>query len=473
MKKIPVALVLLGLFSACGPAPERDRPLGLVVSMVEHPQWSINANIYEVNTRQFSPEGTFGAFAGHLDRLQDMGVDILWFMPIQPIGEKNRKGSLGSYYSIRDYTAVNPEFGTFDDFKKVVEEAHARGMYVILDWVANHTAWDHHWTETNPEYYETDEEGNFFPPIADWSDVIQLDYGNENLRDAMIAEMRFWVEEANIDGFRCDVADYVPTDFWVRAREELEEIKPVYMLAEAENPELHVEAFEAGYGWRLHHIMNDVAQGRQTVEAIDEYFFIDDAGGFPIGAYKMYFITNHDENSWAGTEFDRLGEGVEAFAVLTATVPGTILLYNGQEAGFDRMLAFFEKDSIDWNGFEYHDFYKRLLHLKSKNQALWNGEEFGGDMHRVYNDQNDKVFSFVREKNDDKVFVVLNLSDSHVDASMSGIAFHGKYTELFSGVEFEFSEESMFSLEPWAYSVYVGENGVGLMEVPPYTGIQE
>ncbi len=439
---------------ACGPAPDRDTDTDLPISMVQHPQWSVNANIYEVNTRQFSPEGTFDAFAEHLDRLQDLGVDILWFMPIQPIGEKNRKGTLGSYYSIADYTAINPEFGTMADFKRVVDMAHERGMYVILDWVANHTAWDHYWTRTNPEFYSTDEEGNFHPPNEDWSDVLQLDYDNEDMRDAMIAEMRFWIEEIGLDGFRCDVADYVPTDFWVRARQELEEIKPIFMLAEAENPELHHHAFEAGYGWRLHHIMNAIALGEQSVEAIDTYFFVDNAGGFPQGSYKMYFITNHDENSWAGTEFDRLGDGVEAFAVFTASVPGMILLYNGQEAGFDRMLEFFEKDQIDWGDFRYHDFYKTLLELKRENKALWNGA-FGGEMLRVHTNRDKEVFAFVREKEEDKVFVVLNLSEKALHVHFEGDDFPGEYTELFSEKAFSFGRDAHMDLEPWSYHVFV------------------
>ncbi|TVR41606.1 MAG: alpha-amylase [Bacteroidia bacterium] len=449
-------LMVLAPFSifACGPATERDdRAAERVISRVNNPEWSINANIYEVNTRQFSPEGTFAAFEEHLDRLQEMGVDILWFMPIQPIGEKNRKGTLGSYYSIANYTAINPEFGTMADFKRVVDGAHERGMYVILDWVANHTAWDHYWTETNPEFYELDADGNFMPPNEDWTDVLQLDYSNEALRTAMIGEMRFWIEEIGLDGFRCDVADYVPTDFWVRARTELESIKPVFMLAEAENPELHEYAFEAGYGWRLHHIMNDIAAGDKNVKAIDNYFFVEDAGGFPYGSYKMYFITNHDENSWAGTEFDRLGDGVEAFAVFTATIPGTILLYNGQEAGFDRMLEFFEKDQIDWGDFKYHDFYKTLLGLKRENRALWNGA-FGGEMVRVPTNHDRQVFAFVREKEEDKVFVVLNLSDKPLDVRFKGELFPGSYTELFSEEAVDFDRELRMQLEPWAYRVY-------------------
>ena len=285
--------------------------------------------------------------------------------------------------------------------------------------------------------------------------MLQLDYDNEELHDAMIAEMRFWVEEIGVDGFRCDVADLVPVDFWDRARSELEKVKPVFMLAEAESPHLHMDAFNAGYGWRLHHMMNDVASGKKTVKNIDNYFFVDDAGGFPEGSYKMYFITNHDENSWAGTEFDRLGDGVEAFAVLTATVPGTVLVYSGQEAGFDRMLEFFEKDQIDWGDYRYHDFYKTLLTLKSGNKALWNGP-FGGEMVRVETNTDRKVFAFVREKDGDQVFVVLNLADRQLpEVIFSDSNHHGSYRELFSGESVEVDKDFQLAMEPWDYRVFV------------------
>ena len=448
-----LAILISGMV-ACRPGGTRHE-IPEMETRVNHPQWSHNANIYEVNIRQYTPEGTFAAFGSHLDRLRQMGVDILWLMPITPIGEVNRKGTLGSYYSVKDYTGINPEFGTMDDFRTLVRQIHQMGMYVILDWVANHTAWDHPWTETNPEFYTRDAQGNFVPPIEDWSDVIDLNYDNQELWDVMIGEMRFWVEEIGVDGFRCDVADMVPTEFWNRARAELEQIKPIFMLAEAETPELHMDAFEMGYGWSFHHIMNRVAQGESTVEEIDDYFFGGAATQFPHGTYKMNFITNHDENSWAGTEFDRLGEGVEAFAVLTATMPGMILLYNGQEAGFDRMLEFFEKDSIDWGAVKYHEFYQTLLHLKTQNRALWNGA-MGAPIQRVNTNADQQVFAFVREHDDDnKVFVVLNLSDQPLVASFSGDLFPGTYYTLFSGVAIEVEADFELELDPWAYHVFV------------------
>jgi len=445
-----VLMAMFAGFSGCRPAPEAAEP---VVSTVSHPEWSKNANIYEVNIRQFTPEGTFNAFAKHLDRLQAMGVDILWFMPIHPIGVVNRKGTLGSYYSIKDFRGINPEFGTMEDFKNLVSEVHARGMYVMLDWVANHTAWDHHWTVTNPEFYTRDENGNFMAPNADWSDVKDLNFDNQDLWAAMIADMRFWVEEIGVDGFRCDVAYMVPTAFWERAISELEQVKPVFMLAEAETPELNVNAFEMSYGWRLHHMMNDIAQGDADVVSLDNYFFADTMPPFPVGSYKMYFITNHDENSWAGTEFERLGPAVQAFSVLTATVPGMILLYNGQESGFNRRLEFFEKDQVDWNDFKYQDFFSTLLHLKSRNQALWNGVA-GGPMERINTGSDASVFAFVREKNENKVVVVLNLSATPQSITLEGERFVGEYTNVFSGEATSLAVNHSMNMAPWSFYVF-------------------
>ncbi len=448
------AILVLGVFSCGGPSvQERDAIEDIPQSEVEPPEWSHNANIYEVNIRQYTPEGTFDAFSQHLERLDLMGVEILWLMPVQPIGVENRKGSLGSYYSIQDYTAVNPEFGTMDDLRTLIMQIHEQDMKVIIDWVANHTSWDHEWTETHPEFYQTDEQGNFMPPVEDWSDVIALNYDNRELWDTMIAEMRFWVEEMDVDGFRCDVADMVPTEFWERAIEELEEVKPLFMLAEAENQELHMKAFEMGYGWELHHIMNRIGLGDASVLELDRYFFLDTATWFPFGTYRMNFITNHDENSWSGSELERLGQGVEPFAVLTATVPGMILIYNGQEAALDRRLEFFEKDSITWDGYVYHEFYKALLELKADNEALWNGA-YGGDLERVHTNQDQEVFAFVREKDDQKVFVVLNLSEQDVTATFRGEDFTGVYTTLFTDEPIEIEEDFTLNMEPWAYFVF-------------------
>jgi glycosidase len=441
-------------FSCDGPKQPVNQVSEGTVSAVTHPQWSVNANMYEVNVRQYTPEGTFNAFAQHLPRLKEMGVDILWFMPVTPIGIKNRKGTLGSYYSVKDYTAINPEYGTLDDFKALVQQIHDLGMYVIVDWVANHTAWDHPWTETNPDFYYKDEKGQFTPPHnTDWSDVIQLDYENKDLWTAMIADLSFWLREVNIDGFRCDVAYMVPTDFWNMARVELEKIKPVFMLAEADHPELKEYAFNAGYSWTSHHAMNRIARGDDDVSALDEYYFDLNMGNYPLGAFKINFIDNHDENSWAGTVFERLGDGMKAFAVLTNTVPGMPLIYSGQEAGLDKRLEFFEKDQIDWNLLPYEDFFRTLLALKRNNKALWNGLN-GGPMVRIETNDDLNVFAFSRVKDKNKVVIILNLSPQPREVSfIAAKRIRGTYDDAFGSEKFRIGKSVEIEMKPWEFKV--------------------
>ena len=302
--------------------------------------------IYEVNVRQFSPEGTFAAVTKEISNIKKLGVKILWIMPIYPIGEENRKEGLGSYYSIKDYRGINPEFGNAEDFKKLVDEAHKNGIYVILDWVANHTAWDHPWVKQHPDWYEQDKNGKMHSPY-DWSDVVALNFDNKEMRKQMIADMKYWLDDFKIDGFRCDMAHEVPTDFWNEAKPQLANGREIFMLAETEKPELLAnDAFDAAYGWEIHHIMNDIAKGKKNVSAIDAY--MDSIPKkWQADDYKLLFTSNHDENSWAGTEYERMGDAVETFAALTYTLPGIPLIYNGQEEDFNRRLKFFVKDSID------------------------------------------------------------------------------------------------------------------------------
>lgn len=417
-------------------------------------EWSRNATIYEVNVRQFSEEGTFQRVEEHLPRLRELGIDIIWLMPIHPIGEVERKGTLGSYYSVKDYFDVNPEFGTKDDFRSLVETAHDLGMRVILDWVANHTAWDNPLTITNPEFFARDDEGNFMPPYGtDWSDVIQLDFDNPDVHDYMISALRYWVEEFNIDGYRADVAYLVPAEFWFRARRELDSIRPVFMLAEAHHPELH-PAFDMGYWWEMHHLWNRIAQGEGELSEIDTLIgnFRRD---FPEDTFMMTFITNHDENSWAGTEFDRLGDGVRAFAVKMSLMEGMPLIYNGQETGFNRMLEFFEKDPIDWDfDSPFVDFYSTLFHLKREHPALRNGIE-GGPMIRLSTTQDEAIYAFTRSRDDNHVVVVLNLSDQDQIFEITGEIPFGSYLELFGQEE---SLITFLSLPAWGYRVFVSTN---------------
>lgn len=424
-----------------------------VKSTVKHPEWSCNKSIYEVNIRQFSEEGTFKAVEKELPRLKEMGVGIIWLMPIHPIGEKNRKGTLGSYYSVKDYFGINPDYGTMDDLKSLVNKTHELGMYLIIDWVANHTAWDNVLVEKHPEFFTRDSANQFIPPIADWSDVIDLNYDNKELWKYMAEALRYWVKEADIDGYRCDVAGMVPIEFWDYVRPQLEEIKPVFMLAEWEDPAAHIKAFDMTYAWELHHIFNDIAKGKKNVKDIENYFIKNDKT-YPPDAFRMNFITNHDENSWNGTEFERFNDGVKAFFVLAAVSEGMPLVYNGQEAPLKKRLDFFEKDPIDWNNYGMKDFYAKLLNLKNQNQALCNGID-GGEMKQIGSDNDTSVYAFTREKGNDKVLVVLNLSDKNITASLTGNNLKGSYTELFTDGKKVFENKADFTLKPWDYKVFV------------------
>lgn len=421
---------------------------------LQHPEWSKNATIYEVNIRQYTKEGTFNAFAEHLPRLKKLGVDILWLMPIHPIGEKNRKGEKGSYYAVKDYLAVNPEFGSLEDLKNLVKKAHDMDMYVILDWVANHSAWDNPLTQSHPDWYTKDHKGNFQPtPWWDWSDIIDFDYQNPAMREYMTQALKYWVKEADIDGYRADVAGFVPTDFWDNVRKELDEIKPVFMLAEWDARDLHKKAFDMTYAWQLHDTLVEVNQGRKDAKGVYMHF-AHALSAWPDNAIKMNFVDNHDKNSWEGTMFERFGPYLDASIVLTATAEGMPLLYSGQEAGLDRELAFFDKDEISWQEHPVGELYRALFKLKHENQALWNGS-WGGKMIPVPNTAPEAVFSFARQKAQDKVFVLINFSDSPQTASFNETIQLGKYTEYFSGKKQEFTAESAITIPAFGYRVFI------------------
>lgn len=449
-------IVLTILFASCKqkvPTPEPAETAAAPVSDVKHPGWAYNLGIYEVNVRQYTPEGTFAAFQEHLPRLRELGVGIVWLMPIHPIGEKNRKGTLGSYYSVRDYLAVNPEFGTKEDFRQLVDAIHEQGMFVIIDWVANHCAWDNPLVEEHPDWFTRDSTGSMIPPVPDWSDVVDFNYDNPDLRRYMTDALLYWVREFNIDGYRCDVAGMLPMDFWNAARPELEKIKPVFMLAEWDTPDCHEKAFDMTYAWDLMHTMNGIAAGERPVADLDS-FFTRDSLRYPPDGCRMLFITNHDENSWNGTAFERLGEGAEAFAVLTATARGMPLIYSGQEAGLDKRLEFFERDPIEWKKHRMGARYAMLLQLKKENRALWNGIR-GGAMVRVPTTNDAAVYSFIREKDDDKVLVVLNLTGHEHSVVLRDKSVQGRYTDLFANRLVSLKENARLNLKPWEYRVYV------------------
>ncbi|GAA0566089.1 alpha-amylase family glycosyl hydrolase [Rhizomicrobium electricum] len=379
---------------------------------VVHPGWARNATIYEVNVRQYSPDSALSAVTKDLPRLKTMGIDIVWLMPIHPIGKEHRKGPLGSYYSVADYKAVNPEFGTMDDLKTLVARAHGLGMKVILDWVPNHTAWDNPWVKDHPEWYLKDETGKIGPVTfgsgADkqvWEDVVGLDYKVPALRAAMIDAMAFWIKTADVDGFREDVATNVPVDFWNEARRELDKIKPVFMLAESDKPELQQDAFDMTYGWDFYHVLVKSAKTGDADVLRD--FFAHPPKTYPAGSYRMEFTSDHDENSWAGSDTELYGKAFKPYAVIAATVPGMPLVYSGQESGLDKRLKFFEKDPIAWKNYPLADFYRGLLTLKHDTPALWN-DNAAMD---VLDPHNAHVFAFRRAKDGHSVTVTVNLSD--------------------------------------------------------------
>ena len=421
--------------------------------VLQHPKWSQNATIYEVNIRQHTPEGTLNAFEKDIPRLKEMGVKIIWLMPVHPIGIENRKGRLGSYYAASDYKAVNPEFGTLDDLIRVVNTAHSYGLKVILDWVANHTAFDHVWTRTNRSFYVLDSLGNLQPPTGtDWTDVAQLDYNNPEMREAMKEAMVFWVQTANIDGFRCDVADFVPLDFWEDTRQALDAVKPdLFMLAEAETPEHHFKAFNMSYSWELMHLMNEVANGSTPLSAIDDYMQREDTN-FVGSAYRMTFTTNHDENSWNGTVFDRYGDAHLAFATLAFTINGMPLVYSGQEAGNSKSLRFFDKDTIDWGDYPYQDFYTRLLRVNQDEEALWNGH-YGGNYLRLSTDNDDALFGFLRSRNESAIITIVNLSAEPRKLTFK-TPIEGVYESIFNNQILSNFTNGELTLEPWGYQVF-------------------
>ncbi|TGE22417.1 hypothetical protein E5K00_19445 [Hymenobacter aquaticus] len=433
---------------------------------VQHPEWARNASIYEVNIRQYTPEGTIKAFEQHLPRLQKMGVGILWLMPIQPIGEKNRKGTLGSAYSIRDYRAVNPDLGTLADVQHLVAEAHKLGMHVILDWVANHTSWDSKLAAQHPDWFTKDARGNFRPPVADWQDVIDLDYDKPELRQYMQESMAFWVREAGFDGFRCDVAGLVPTPFWEQTRAELEKIKPVFMLAEWDelfpptflkpgefDPNTHLleKAFDMTYGLRLHDVLDSVARRQRPAHDLNAYL-ARERRLYPPSVYLMNFTTSHDINSWDGSEYERLGPNVQPMAVLAALLPGMPMVYSGQEAALKKRLKFFDKDPIEWGTYPLENFYTKLLILKKQHPALLNGDPCS-QFRPLSTPDSAEVYAFTRAKEAATLLVAVNVGSRPRPLRVQHVA-EGNYRELFSGKILRLTTDTELALPPHGYVVY-------------------
>ncbi|MFD0933228.1 alpha-amylase family glycosyl hydrolase [Psychroflexus salinarum] len=432
--------------------------------------------IYEANIRQYSPEGTFDEFTKDIPELKELGVKVIWLMPVYPISMKNRKATpdlsiediedpeekkkyLGSYYAISDYTAINPEFGSMDDFDELVKTAHDNGMYVILDWVANHTGWDHKWIEEHPEYYHKDNEGNVTDPINPdtgeswgWTDVAHLNYENDSLWTAMKDEMVYWVKEKNIDGFRADVAGNVTTEFWNYVVPKLKEEKPVFMLAESEDKDLFYEAFDMGYNWEGHHLMNEIAKGEMSVKDWDAYMAKIDTT-YQKDDYLMNFITNHDENSWNGTVEERMGDASETMLAFTYALPGMPLIYSGQEYGMDKRLKFFEKDSIPKVKGKLWDVHVKLGELKNTNKTL-HGAKKAASYKRLSTSNDEKVIAFERSKNGETLIYLANFTDESQEFQTS---FYGRYKDYMTSEPLELKTDQIHNFKPWEYKILISE----------------
>jgi glycosidase len=471
MKNTLTGILAFFCVGACTTA-ENDKSTATGESLIQisntFPEKAKDMTIYEVNIRQHTPEGTFKAFESHIQRIKDVGADILWIMPMQPIGEKNRKGTLGSYYSIKDYKSVNSEFGTLDDFKSLVKTAHDAGLYVILDWVPNHTAWDHTWVTEHPEYYMTDSAasvvgkglgvdatyykkkgiGNLVYE-ADWDDIALLNHYNPDTRAAMIDAMRFWVTDADIDGFRMDHAGHeIPLFFWEESTAALNPLKDLFWLAEWDEPRMHI-TFDATYDWDLLRLTAAVAQGKATAEDLHDHIQ-KDVTRYGRNPFRLNMIDNHDENSWHGTVREKYGDAEKAFAVFSYAAYGVPMLYSGQEAGLDKRLKFFEKDTISWEDpGKYFEFYQKLNKLKADNIALWNGQ-YGG-MPQKLEDGNKDVFSFKRTKDGNTVVGVINFSPKSQSVKLDASDVSGSYTDALNGGTLSGSE---MQLGPWQYFIY-------------------
>ena len=428
------------------------------VMIYKNPEWSRSAVLYEMNVRQLTPEGTFQAAIERLAFLRSVGVDALWLMPIYPIGEEGRKGSLGSYYSIRDYKAINPEFGTDADFRRFVDAAHALGMKVLLDWVANHTARDARWIEErSADWYERDEQGVAKIPW-DWSDTAKLNYANHDVWLGQIDAMRYWVEEFKVDGFRCDMAMLVPIEFWQEASAELHRIKPdVFMLAEAEEDNLFDAAFNMSYQWNIHHIMVDIAKGARRVWDLRNAMHSERAR-YPREAMRLSFTSNHDENSWSGSEQDRFGAALEIMTALTFLMPSTMpLIYTGQEVGYNHSFEFFERDAIPAAAYvENHttELYRRLTALKHHERALDAGE-WGGEVIEIENNAKDCMMTFVREVDGSRVVAIMNLSPYTIHADFRTGIYAGDYIDAMSGERVILDEHVERDIAPWCYQILI------------------
>lgn len=417
------------------------------------PEWILQGNIYEVNTRQYTPEGTFRAFERNLFRLKKMGVQTLWFMPICPIGKQDRKGSLGSYYAISDYKKINPEFGTLTDWKILVQRCHEMGIKVIVDWVANHTSPDNVWMASHPDFYVKDSTGKAISPF-DWTDARKLNYSNPQLVDSMISAMKYWIKESDIDGYRCDVAEEVPDAFWKKCIGELRKMKPLFFLAEGEKPWLHKAGFNATYSWSVFNVIKDIAAGIKPANSLDTIIEANQAS-FDKKDLRMYFTSNHDENSWSKADYGTTpGDSHAPFAVFTQTMDHSVpLIYSGQEEPFLRAIRFFDKDTITFKNYLRSGFYNKLLSLRTSNAALNAYSKY----EKIKSNDDSRIFAYWRWNGDKKILVVLNLSPVEMEVNLKDNKLDGKAKEVFGGLDKTFNKTYNAYLKAWGYKVFVFE----------------
>lgn len=420
-------------------------------------EWAHTTNIYEVNLRQYTKEGSFKAFAGEIPRLKEMGVHTLWFMPITPIAQKNKKGSMGSPYACSDYTSINPEFGTLEDFTEIVKLAHSLEMKVIIDWVANHTGWDHVWTKQFPEYYKRDVHTNDFLMASGMDDIIELNYSNPDLRHAMIEAMKFWVKECDIDGFRCDLASWVQLDFWIEARPKLDELKPLFWLGEFDELESpgYGKVFDCSYSWKWMHLTRDFYQQHLPLSALES--LLEEYSAIGDGSMRAWFTTNHDENSWNGTEYEKYGSMAMALAVFSATWNGIPLIYSGQELPLlNKRLAFFDKDPIPWTGqYALQTFYRAFFDLKSNHPALRGGDA-EVNTYRLKTSVDEQVFAYLRKKGESEILVLINFShQDDLSFEINYDVIHGNFTNLLNGDLLSIDNGRNFKMNAWEYLVYL------------------
>lgn len=428
--------------------PSSGSTVDSTASTHKYADWIEQGNVYEVNVRQYTPQGTFKAFEQNLQRLKDMGVQTLWFMPVNPISKKDRKGALGSYYAVSDYTAINPEYGTMDDWKELVKKAHGMGFKIIIDWVPNHTGADHPWLTAHPDFYQKDSTGKPMSPF-DWTDVRQLDFTNKEMRDSMTAALKFWVTQTDIDGFRCDHVEKFQMDFWKACIPELRKTKNLLMLAEVEEPWVYSVGFDMNYAWNLFHTTVDVAAGKRSALSIDTVLYARDTS-YPQTALQLAFTSNHDENSWNKADYGTMpGASHAPFAVLTQTINKAVpLIYSGQEEPMLDSVSFFYKDTISFGQYKRAAFYKTLLNLRKNNPAL----SANASLKKLATSNDAAMYAFEREKNGNKVLVVLNLSKNPQSFTWKQQPSEKEWNNVFLGNKEPLDKG--FGIEPWGYAVY-------------------